>query len=154
MDFEQDPEYRGRLVTTARERYANVLIDALESVAASQMPAALDLELCDRIERVLGIKPTTRTKRSKGPLTIPDIIEAVAKRWGVPPEELVGERRTQPETTARHVAMRMCRELLGATYSEIGHAFNRDHATVIHACEVTEGMALGDLREELLEASG
>lgn len=136
-----------------RERYVGLLLDAL------QAQPELDVALCDRIERVLSFVGGPR-KRITAPaaaptprrLQIADVIEAVAKRFGVEPEAMIGPRRTQPETTARQIAMRLCREMLGATYPAIGRAFNRDHATVIHACEVTEGMAIGDIREELADA--
>jgi hypothetical protein len=48
--------------------------------------------------------------------------------------------------------MRLVREITGKSYPEIGRAFDRDHSTVIHALAVTEGWALGDVYESLVEA--
>jgi chromosomal replication initiator protein len=126
---------------TARERYAHILIDRLEAMGE------LDDMLCDRIERVLRVPSVRRFKTKQ--LGIPEIVDVVAKRYGVQPEALTSDRRTQPEAMARQVAMRLIREMLGVSYPEIGRAFNRDHSTVIHAMEVTGGIAIEDIREEL-----
>ncbi len=134
------------------DRYLGLLLDKLEA------QHDLDEALCDRIERVLRIAPPRvgraqpaapeRAAERRTP-EIADIIAIVSRRFNVDPAAMVGPGRAQPETGARQLAMRLARELTGKSYPEIGRAFNRDHATVIHACEVTEGMAVGDIREEL-----
>jgi hypothetical protein len=131
------------------ERYVGMLLDKLEA-----QPGA-DAELCDRIERALGFGAPKR-KPVPVPASLPprsveisDVIDVVARRFNVEPAALIGTGRAQPETGARQLAMRVAREMTGKSYPEIGRAFNRDHTTVIHACEVTEGMATGDIREEL-----
>jgi Bacterial dnaA protein helix-turn-helix len=80
------------------------------------------------------------------------ICRVVAARYGVPTESLLSATREQPATTARHVAMRLCRELTDCSYSEIGRFFARDHTTVLYACKATDGMRLEDLRAAALAA--
>jgi chromosomal replication initiator protein len=139
------------------------------AVMARRRIAELELDL-HRWRRVLALSqtpaaqaPAPRTPTARSPsqavpvrvlAPIAQIIATVAARYGVTREELLAHGRTQPATTARQVAMRLARELTGKSYPEIGRAFSRDHATVIHACEVTESFALNDLREELRSALG
>jgi chromosomal replication initiator protein len=63
------------------------------------------------------------------------ILAAVAERFGVRPESLVGARRTQAIAQPRQVAMYLMRHLTELSLVEIGRVFGgRDHSTVIHAC--------------------
>jgi chromosomal replication initiator protein len=73
-----------------------------------------------------------------GVRTVPEIQEAVCRRLGIDPGELVSERRTAAVAWARQVAMYLARELTGASLPAIGSAFGgRNHATVLHACRRT-----------------
>ena len=64
------------------------------------------------------------------------IQQAAAKEWDVTADGLKSKTRTKALTTPRHVAMYLCRELLGLQLVEIGNAFGgRDHSTVIHSLE-------------------
>ena len=51
----------------------------------------------------------------------------------------------------RQVAIYLCRELAESTLKNIGKAFNRDHTTVMHSCDLITGQLQEDrnLREEL-----
>lgn len=106
-----------------------------------------------------GCATTSGTPESAEKTSRPDpkammarICRVVAVRYGVPTEILLSATREQPATTARHVAMRLCRELTDCSYSEIGRFFTRDHSTVLYACKATEGMRLEDLRAAALAA--
>ncbi len=67
-------------------------------------------------------------------LTMDDVLQAVAEQLGVPLAEIRSKRRTRHIATARHVAMYLCRELVGASFPAIGEKLGgRDHSTVIHA---------------------
>jgi chromosomal replication initiation ATPase DnaA len=112
--------------------------------------AELELDLA-RWRRVLAAasRPPSQPVASAEQPSVTRVMDVVAERYGITRAALLGPGRTQPATTARQVAMRLVRELTGKSYPEIGRAFQRDHTTVIHACEVTEAFALGDLREEL-----
>ena len=46
--------------------------------------------------------------------------------------------RTLRFSTARQIAMYLCRELTEESYPAIGRAFHRDHSTVIAACQKCE----------------
>ncbi len=65
-----------------------------------------------------------------------DVAEAVAARLSVRMAELQSKRRTKHVANARHIAMYLCRKLVGLTLAEIGHFMGgRDHSTVLYACD-------------------
>ncbi|MFM8560377.1 MAG: chromosomal replication initiator protein DnaA [bacterium] len=64
------------------------------------------------------------------------ILNAVAERFSVRTEALVGKTRTQAVAAPRQVAMYLMRHLTEMSLAEIGRVFGgRDHSTVIHACK-------------------
>ncbi len=67
-------------------------------------------------------------------LTCEEIQRAVCKYYGVKLEDLLGKSRVQEITMPRQVAMFLCRTLTPSTMMDIGKAFDRNHATVNHAC--------------------
>lgn len=78
-------------------------------------------------------------KQSKKEVTTDKIQDIVASYYRVSSHDLLGKRRTSNIAMARHVAMFLCRSLLGRSYLEIGAIFGgRDHSTVIHACKTIE----------------
>lgn len=60
----------------------------------------------------------------------------VAERYRFEASVLWGRGRNGVEAEARQLAMAICRDLLKLPLAEIGRAFCRDHATVIHALRV------------------
>ncbi len=63
------------------------------------------------------------------------IVAVVAERFGVKPEAMMGQRRTQTVAQPRQVAMYLMRQLTDLSLSEIGRVFGgRDHSTVLYAC--------------------
>src|SRR6266849_4759557 len=50
--------------------------------------------------------------------------------------ELKSKRRPQHIAFCRQVAMYLCRKLTDSSFPAIGTAFDRDHSTVIHACNL------------------
>lgn len=63
-----------------------------------------------------------------------DVIQrVVAKEYGTTVHDLCNGGRPEPLATARRVAMVLTRQLTPASHHAVGHAFNRDHASVIHA---------------------
>ena len=85
----------------------------------------------------------------------------VAEGFGLRRDDLIARCRTKEIAFPRQVAMYLARELTGASPPQIGRAFNRDHATVLHACRhVNESLrqntalvdALGCLAEQFREA--
>ena len=70
------------------------------------------------------------------PLDIETIQKEVANYYGIRVQLMVSGSRKKEITLARHMAMRLARELTNISLPEIGKAFNgRNHATVIHACK-------------------
>lgn len=67
------------------------------------------------------------------------IIKAVADYYNLTEKQLVSKSRTKNITTARHIAMYLCRIHLDYSYEKIGDDFGgRDHTTVLSAFEKIE----------------
>jgi chromosomal replication initiator protein len=87
------------------------------------------------------------------PCSPPKVLELVSAHYGLPVEELVGQRRTKNVADARHVAMYLLREELGLSLPQIGQMVgNRDHTTVAHAIEKVGREVINNdlLRRDLL----
>jgi chromosomal replication initiator protein len=67
----------------------------------------------------------------------PKLIQTiVAKQYRLPRRDLLGPRRLPRIVLARHVAMLLCLEMLtGASLSQVGLWFGRDHTSCMHARE-------------------
>ncbi|MGC9046732.1 MAG: chromosomal replication initiator protein DnaA [Minisyncoccia bacterium] len=69
-------------------------------------------------------------------ITSNEIINAVAEVFSIPTQNLIDKNRKQEIVQPRQIAMYLMRELLKMSYPNIGEKFgNRDHTTVMHACE-------------------
>lgn len=66
------------------------------------------------------------------------IQKAVAEYYDITVENLKSKKRTANINYARQVAMYICKMTTDETIERIGLEFNRDHATVIHACTKIE----------------
>lgn len=84
-------------------------------------------------------------------ITIDMVQGAVEDFYGVPHKDLVGSTRKRDIARTRQVAIYLCRELSETTLKNIGEAFNRDHSTVMHSCDMVADRLQEDrnLREEL-----
>lgn len=84
-------------------------------------------------------------------ITIEMIQSAVESFYGVAHKDLVGKKKERRIVHPRQVAIYLCRELAESTLKNIGKAFNRDHTTVMHSCDLITGQLQEDrnLREEL-----
>jgi len=60
--------------------------------------------------------------------------QAVAGVFGLRRDDLIARCRAKEVAFPRQIAMYLARELTGASLPQIGHAFDRDHTTVLHAC--------------------
>jgi len=84
-------------------------------------------------------------------LTPEDIKAAVAVHFGLTVGDLTGRKRSRSVSVPRQVAMYLCRSLTGASYKEIGLAFDgRDHAAIMSSCK--RASALMTERPELRNA--
>ncbi len=80
------------------------------------------------------LKDSIRSKSK--PVTIEQIQKEVASYFKISEEMLKSKKKTQEIVTARQVAMYLCRTLTSSSLKLIGINFgNRDHSTVIHACQ-------------------
>ena len=133
----------GRVTRNVRE-----LQGALTRLAAhsSLMGRRLDIDLAHEL------LPDARETE----VSIERVEEVVAARFGLPPGELRGRRRTTDVAYPRHLAMHLARELTGASLLSIGRHFGRDHSTVIYADrrvreQVRDDLEARDLVQELTE---
>lgn len=77
---------------------------------------------------------TTYSNRDQRPLQISDILQTVARHFGIRVQDLLGRRRTRSLSHPRQVAMYLTRKLTSHSLEEIGaHFGGRDHSTVLHA---------------------
>lgn len=84
-------------------------------------------------------------------ITIEMIQGAVEDFYGVTHKDLIGKKKERRIVHPRQVAIFLCRELSETTLKNIGNAFNRDHTTVMHSCDLISNQLQEDrnLREEL-----
>jgi len=65
-------------------------------------------------------------------VTIDKIFAAVVKKYNIPREEIVGQKRQKEIVLSRHVSIYLIREITELSLPRIGKIFNdRDHATVL-----------------------
>jgi chromosomal replication initiator protein len=68
-------------------------------------------------------------------LTIKDVQIIVAEEYGLTMKEMLGVRRGKKFAEPRMIAMWLAYEILpNKSLPQIGRAFDRDHTTVLHAC--------------------
>jgi len=94
-----------------------------------RLPITLDLA-----REVLQAASASATK----PIGFKDVFGAVCDHFSLRPDDLESRRRSKNVAGPRQLAMYLCRKLLGASFPQVGVAFDRDHSTVIHAVTVTE----------------
>ena len=85
--------------------------------------STIDLALASRC-----LEPLVRDGQRM--LTVDQIVEAVARRWSLPPEEIYSRSRTRQVSLARNVATYLARILTSRSLAEIGAELGRrTHAT-------------------------
>lgn len=86
---------------------------------------------------MLSLKDTRR-------ITCDLIQQTVAEYYSITMAEMKAKRRSREISIPRQIAMYLTRELTEMSLTQIGAAFNRDHTTVIHACEKVSEDARSD----------
>jgi chromosomal replication initiator protein len=72
-------------------------------------------------------------------LSVDKIIETVAKYFYIDTKDLVGKKRNEEFTKARHLAIYLIFNLLGLSYKKIGSYFSdRKHSSIIHSIKTIE----------------
>jgi chromosomal replication initiator protein len=80
------------------------------------------------------LKDTIRPKRRQ--VSIDQIKKKVSSHFKISEDLLEAKKKSQEIVQARQIAMYLCRQLTGSSLKLIGQEFgNRDHSTVIHACQ-------------------
>jgi integrase len=94
----------------------------------------------------------SRTRRRRRPQLSPEataILERVTGHYGVALDEIFSPRQDRRTVWPRQVAMSLIRETTALSLPAIGRAFNRDHSTVLHACEKIARLSREDVSLQL-----
>ncbi len=92
------------------------------------------------------------TGHSQPTVSVKEALAAVAQRFGVTVEALVGKSREHQVAWARQVAMYLLREVTNASLFQIGAQLGgRDHTTIMHGCARVSQALMSDqrLRDDL-----
>jgi hypothetical protein len=119
---------------------------ALDKLVAGEASFIIDRTLFLRCTVEVSMADPQFWKRPTARPSVGTIQRAVALHCDLRVEDLESPSRLRRMVRARMIGMHLCRELAGASYSEIGAAFGgRDHSTVINACKrLVELMELHD----------
>ena len=71
-------------------------------------------------------------------LSFEDIQRMVADYFDLRLADMTSKRRTRSIAAPRQVAMFLCRKLTRSSLPEIAKAFDKTHATVVHACKTIQ----------------
>ncbi|QWK19418.1 MAG: chromosomal replication initiator protein DnaA [Hydrogenobacter thermophilus] len=86
--------------------------------------------------KVVGIKETPRKKSVRD---INFVVEFTARHFKLKPEDLKKEGKERKIINARHIAMYLCKMVLGISYAEISRYFGKkDHTSAIYSIRKVE----------------
>ena len=88
----------------------------------------------------------TLDQEKKHAVSIESIQKTVAEHFDIRLGDLVGPKRPQNIAWPRQVAMYLSRTMTGHSFPVIGDAFSRNHATIVHACQLVELRQTEDLK--------
>lgn len=109
-------------------RHLEGAINRLYAVTAMYSPKEINLEFAqDALRDYIGNSLYITNNIAK-------IQKAVAEYFDLTVDNLKSKKRTANIKNARQIAMYICKMTTEETIERIGLEFNRDHATVIHAC--------------------
>lgn len=148
------PDFDTRLAilrVKAKQEGETVAPEVLEFIAGQIQSNIRELEGCLNraiaYARLLGVLLTPElaaeamkdiaTKDKRGALTTPSLVlEIVATSFQLTLSDLKSRKRDRETALARQVAMYLLKEATNCSLAQIGMELgNRDHATVIHACQ-------------------
>ena len=170
----QKPDFETRVAILRRkadEEYIDIPYDVIEYIASH-----LDRSIRDLEGALVRVKAEARAMNSditmesamrtlESIVQVQDtrevtpelILQTVAKRYELEPDDLISSKRSRNIVLPRQIAMYLCRTMLNMTTTSIGKTFgNRDHTTVLHGCDVVtdqlkDNYALKRTIEELSE---
>jgi chromosomal replication initiator protein len=88
----------------------------------------------------------TLDQEKKHSISIESIQKSVAEHFDIRLSDLVGPKRPQNIAWPRQVAMYLSRTMTSQSFPVIGEAFSRNHATIVHACQLVEQKQTEDLK--------
>jgi chromosomal replication initiator protein len=88
----------------------------------------------------------TLDQEKKHSISIENIQKMVAEHFDIRLGDLVGPKRPQNIAWPRQVAMYLSRTMTNQSFPVIGEAFSRNHATIVHACQLVEQRQIEDLK--------
>lgn len=148
----QPPEYETRLAilhmwSQEVQQERGVTLDGAMLTAIAQQGSTNVRELRGQFNKIVAqaqigtlsastIQDTLeRYHQPRHHLTMRQVIEAVARVYGLQAQDLTGKKRTSRINQARQVAMYLVRELTEYSLPQIGEAFGgRTHTTILHGC--------------------
>lgn len=83
-------------------------------------------------------------KESTVDLNFGTIQKIVAEFFDIRLSDMTSTKRPRSIAVPRQIAMYLCRDLTRASLPEIGNAFGKTHATIIHACKTVENLIEND----------
>ncbi len=90
------------------------------------------------LESVRNLLRDTLDQEQQEELSFGTIQRAVAEHFDVRIADMTSKRRPRSVAVPRQVAMFLCRRMTTASLPEIANAFNKTHATVLHAYRTVE----------------
>ncbi|MDR1489161.1 MAG: hypothetical protein LBS65_01555 [Desulfovibrio sp.] len=99
-------------------------LTAFRSMVSKQGAGAVSYDASAIIDKnAEGSKPTPAS-----------IVEQVARHFSVSPEDIIGKRRDKAISLPRHIAIFLCRDMLGLSLVQIGGFFGkRDHTSILYS---------------------
>ena len=79
-------------------------------------------------------------------VSIEGIQKTVAEHFEIRMNDLTGRTRPQNIVWPRQIAMYLARNMTDMSFPVIGDAFGRNHATIVHACQLVEQRQTEDLK--------
>ncbi|MDK2857298.1 MAG: chromosomal replication initiator protein [Verrucomicrobiota bacterium] len=88
----------------------------------------------------------TLDQEKRQAVDIETIQKAVADHFDIHLGDMVSRKRPQNIAWPRQVAMYLSRNMTNQSFPVIGDAFGRNHATIVHACQLVEQRQIEDLK--------
>jgi len=107
------------------------------------------------IESLQHLLRDTLEQEKQEDISLSSIQRAVAAHYDIRVADMSSTQRPRSIAVPRQVAMYLCRELTPASLPDIGQAFDKTHATVLHAHKAIKGRmdVDTDLRRNVHEIS-
>ncbi len=101
--------------------------------------------------KVKGIEDIPKVSNKRTNTSIESVVKFVAKHFKLRQEEILKDTKERKITNAKHIAMYMCKTVLGSSYSEIARYFNKkDHTSVLYSVRKVEEKLREDRKYALM----